>query len=193
MAARLPAPRRRRQLLDVALEVFGEVGYHQASMDAVAEAAGVTKPVLYQHFGSKRELYLELLDDVGNQLLDEVVRATAHVDQPRSRVEAGFAAYYRYVESHVNAFRILFGGGIEPDEEFAAVVSRVEDTMASTIASLIDADIDPEHRRLLAYGVVGLAETTSRHWVNGGLNIDADRMASRLADLAWAGLRAVHR
>jgi AcrR family transcriptional regulator len=193
MAARLPAPRRRRQLLDVALEVFGELGYHQASMDAVAEAAGVTKPVLYQHFGSKRELYLELLDDVGTQLLDAVVEATSRVDQPRVRVEAGFAAYYRYVESHVNAFRILFGGGIDPDEEFTAVMSRVEDTMASTIASLIDADIDPEHRRLLAYGVVGLAETTSRHWVNGGLNIDADRMASRLAELAWAGLRAVHR
>jgi len=51
MAARLPAPRRRRQLLDVALAVFGESGYHDASMDSVAEAAGVTKPVLYQHFG----------------------------------------------------------------------------------------------------------------------------------------------
>ena len=68
MAARLPAPRRRRQLLDVALDAFAERGFHRTSMDDVAEAAGVTKPVLYQHFGSKRELYLELLDDVGRQL-----------------------------------------------------------------------------------------------------------------------------
>jgi AcrR family transcriptional regulator len=193
MAARLPAPRRRRQLLDVALEVFGELGYHQASMDAVAEAAGVTKPVLYQHFGSKRELYLELLGDVGNQLLDTVVKATAEAANPRAQVEAGFGAYYRFVESHVNAFRLLFGGGLETDPEFAAVVSRVEDTMAETIASLIEADLEPEHRRVLAYGVVGLAETTSRHWVSGGLDLDAGHLAARIAELTWAGLRAVHR
>src|SRR5687768_4632909 len=65
---RLPAARRRQQLLDVALGVFAERGFHPTSMNDLAEAAGVTKPVLYQHFGSKRELYLELLDDVGTRL-----------------------------------------------------------------------------------------------------------------------------
>jgi AcrR family transcriptional regulator len=193
MAARLPAPRRRRQLLDVALEVFGELGYHQASMDAVAEAAGVTKPVLYQHFGSKRDLYLELLVDVGNQLVEAVVRATTEAEHPRAKVEAGFGAYYVFVGSHVNAFRLLFGGGIEPDDEFAAIVSRVEQTMADTIASLIEADLAPEHRTLLAYAVVGLAESTSRQWVSGGLDIEPQRLAARVAELVWAGLRAVHR
>src|SRR5437764_485619 len=64
---RLPAVQRRRQLLDVSLEVFAGRGFHAASMAEVAQAAGVTKPVLYQHFGSKRELYLELLDDVGQR------------------------------------------------------------------------------------------------------------------------------
>ena len=63
-ASRLPAARRRRQLLDVALELFAARGYHTTSMNDIAEAAGVTKPVLYQHFRSKRELYLELLEDV---------------------------------------------------------------------------------------------------------------------------------
>ena len=76
MAARLPAPRRRRQLLDVARQVFAESGFHPTSMNDIAEAAGVTKPVLYQHFGSKRELYLELLDDVGGQLADPIGKAT---------------------------------------------------------------------------------------------------------------------
>jgi AcrR family transcriptional regulator len=85
MATRLPAPRRRRQLLDVATAVFGGSGYHEASMDEVAEAAGVTKPVLYQHFASKRELYLELLDDVGTRLIDAVVAATRAADDPTSR------------------------------------------------------------------------------------------------------------
>jgi AcrR family transcriptional regulator len=69
MAVRLPAPERRRQLLDVALEAFSARGFHPTSMHEIAEAAGVTKPVLYQHFSSKRELYLELLDDVAGRLL----------------------------------------------------------------------------------------------------------------------------
>ncbi|MHB8664273.1 MAG: TetR/AcrR family transcriptional regulator [Acidimicrobiales bacterium] len=191
MAARLPAPRRRRQLLDTALDVFGELGYHQASMDAVAEAAGVTKPVLYQHFDSKRDLYLQLLVDVGNQLIEVVVKATAAAGHPREQVEAGFRAYFRFVGSHVNAFRLLFGGGLEPDPEFAAVMARVEETMADTIAVLIDADLEPEHRRLLANGLVGLAEGTSRDLVKREVDLDPDRLASRVAELAWAGLRGI--
>ncbi|MGZ6966617.1 MAG: helix-turn-helix domain-containing protein, partial [Acidimicrobiia bacterium] len=64
MSMRLPAEQRRTQLVAVAVEVFGERGFHATSMDEVAEAAGVTKPVLYQHFPSKRALFRELLDDV---------------------------------------------------------------------------------------------------------------------------------
>ncbi len=192
MAARLPAPRRRRQLLDVALEVFGESGYHQTSMDEVAEAAGVTKPVLYQHFHSKRELYLEVLADVGEQLREAVVSATKEADHPHAQVEAGFGAYFHYVADHVAAFRLLFGGGLEPDPEFAVVAQEVEEAMAESIAELIQADLDPEHRRLLAHGVVGLAEATSRFWVGRALALDPDRLARRVADLAWAGLRGIH-
>jgi AcrR family transcriptional regulator len=191
MATRLPAPRRRRQLLDVALDLFGESGYHQVSMEAVAEAAGVTKPVLYQHFSSKRELYLELLTDVGEQLQETVVSATSAADHPRLQVEAGFRAYFRFVAAHVNAFRLLFGGGVEPDGEFAAVVERVEEAMAETVAGLIDLDVDAGHRQVLAHGVIGLAEATSRVWIQQGLPIDADRLANRVADLAWGGLRGV--
>src|SRR5215831_5789973 len=98
MSTRLPAARRRTQLLHVALGVFAERGFHVTSMNDIAEAAGVTKPVLYQHFGSKRELYLELLEDVGRRLLDEITKATVSADGPRHQVEAGFAAYFRFVE-----------------------------------------------------------------------------------------------
>src|SRR5438309_5302223 len=107
MASRLPAARRRRQLLDVALEVFATNGFHRTSMEEVAEAAGVTKPVLYQHFGSKRELYLELLDDVGAHLMDAIAKAVAAAPGPRQQVEAGFAAYCRFVPYHRKALRRL--------------------------------------------------------------------------------------
>ena len=89
-AARLPAARRRQQLLDVALRVFGEQGFHPASMNDVAEAAGVTKPVLYQHFRSKRDLYREVLTDVGAQLLDAITKATtAAAGRRTSRSSSG--------------------------------------------------------------------------------------------------------
>jgi len=190
--ARLPAVQRRRQLLDVSLEVFAEHGFHGASMAEVAEAAGVTKPVLYQHFRSKRELYLELLDDVGQRLLEAVQKATAAAGGPRQQVASGFEAYFRFVADNESAFRLLFGGdGREADREFADAVRRVEDAMADAIAVLIDADIGDDHRRLLAYGVVGLAEATSRHWVLAGRREDVDTLSRRVADLTWAGLRGI--
>jgi AcrR family transcriptional regulator len=196
-SSRLPAPRRRRQLLDVAIAVFADRGFFGTSMEDVADAAGVTKPVLYQHFSSKRHLYLELLDDVGQQLVDAVLGAVATAPGPREQVEAGFGAYFRFVARQTNAFRLLFGAGVRRDEQFADAVGRFEDTMAVAVAELIEADLDPEHQRLLGYGIVGLAEVTSRHWVTTGdgqgITIEeADRLARRLGDLAWAGLRGVH-
>jgi AcrR family transcriptional regulator len=192
MAMRLPAEQRRRQLLDVACDVFATSGFSATAMDDIAAAAGVTKPVLYQHFRSKRELYLELLDDVGQRLLEEVQKATAAAGGPRQQVESGFGAYFRFVADNESAFRLLFGGeGREADREFADVVRRVEDAMADAIAALIEADIDDDHRRLLAYGVVGMAEATSRHWVLSGRRQPVDTLSRRVADLTWAGLRGI--
>ena len=171
MPPRLPAVRRRRQLLDVALEVFAGRGYHGTSMEDVAEAAGVTKPVLYQHFASKRDLYQELLDDVGRHLVEVVLKATASVAGPRQQVAAGFDAYFRFVAERESAFRLPFGGD-ERAGEFAEAVRKVEDAMAEAITPLIEADVDDDHRRLLAYGIVGLAEAASRWWVLSGRQED---------------------
>jgi AcrR family transcriptional regulator len=193
MAIRLPAARRRRQLLEVATRVFAERGFHDTSMDDVAEAAGVTKPVLYQHFASKRELYVELLGDISRQLAGAIADATAEAGGPRLQVELGFTAYFRFVASHAAGFRLLFGGGSRQDPELADFAERVEDSMADLVAGLIDADLDHDHRRLLAYGIVGLAEATSRHLMSGSGDIDPERAARRLADLAWAGLRGIKR
>ena len=161
-------------------------------MDDIAVAAGVSKPVLYQHFRSKRQLYLDLLEDVGVHLLSSIADATATAASPRAQVERGFAAYFRFVADHESAFRLLFGSGARRDEEFAEEVRKVEGAIADFIAGLIEADLDPAHARLLAHGIVGLAEGTGRHWVAHDLDLDPDIVARRTADLAWAGLRAVH-
>ncbi|HEX3426223.1 MAG TPA: TetR/AcrR family transcriptional regulator [Acidimicrobiales bacterium] len=200
--SRLPAARRRRQLLDVAVEVFAERGFHGTSMDEVAEAAGVTKPVLYQHFDSKRELYLELLEDVGSHLVAMVTAAVGRETGPRRRVEAGFRAYFEFVTQQTDAFTLLFGSGDRREEDFSDAVRRVEDAMAAAVAALIEADLSDDHREILGYGIVGLAEVTSRKWASSrkmdeldsiDRKAEAGRLARRVSELAWAGLRGVRR
>lgn len=190
-SVRLPAAARRRQLLDSALEVFATSGFHATSMNDVAEAAGVTKPVLYQHFASKRDLFLELLQDVGGQLQAAILAAAGTAPGPRQQVEAGFAAYFRHVDGNRSAFTVLFGSGARVDSEFTEAVQRVEAAIAESVAALIDADVDDVHRRTIAYGVIGLAESTSRHWIAEDLDLDPEVLARQVAELAWAGLRGV--
>ncbi len=161
-------------------------------MNDLAEAAGVTKPVLYQHFRSKRALYLELLEDVGGRLRDEIGKATSGATSPREQVHAGFRAYFRFVAAQQPAFQLLFGGGARRDEQFADAVRSVEQSIAETIATLIVIDgMDDARRLLLAHGIVGVAEGTSRHWLANGEVGTADELAEQVAVLAWAGLRGV--
>jgi AcrR family transcriptional regulator len=190
---RLTATARREQLLDVALGVFARSGYHDASMNDIAEAAGVTKPVLYQHFDSKRELYQALVDDVGSRLLTAIVSAAAEATEGREQTERGFQAYFRWVAEDHDAFMLLYGGSTRRDDEFAHALRQVTDGAAEAIAPLIAADIDDEHRLTLAHALVGLAEGASRRLVERGDRFDPDQIARQVSDLAWAGLRSVHR
>ena len=162
-------------------------------MNDVAEAAGVTKPVLYQHFASKRKLFVELLEDVGSRLGVLIADATASADAPREKVERGFSAYFRWIDGNRAAFSLLFRGSVRLDAEFADAVHHVESFLAESIATLIEADLDDEHRRTIAHGIVGLAEGTGRHWIDDELDLDPDILGRQVADLAYAGLRGVHR
>jgi len=193
MSIRLSASARREQLLDVALQVFARQGYHGASMNDVADAAGVTKPVVYQHFDSKRELYLALLDEVGARLLTAISKATAGATDGKNQTELGFRAYFRWVADDHDAFLLLFGSGARRDEEFNDAVRKVTAQVAEAIKPLIAADIDAEHQRTLAHGLVGLAEGVSRRLVDNGTDFDPQLLARQVSDLAWAGLRSVGR
>lgn len=194
MSIRLPAEQRRRQLLDTALPLFAEQGFYATSMNQIAEAAGVTKPVLYQHFRSKRELYRELLTDVGRRLDERIAKAAVSAPGPRQQVEAGFLAYMQFVEHELPAFRLLFGAAARHDNEFAEVTRRAEGVIVRRLTELIDVPgLPDDERELFAYGIVGIAEATSRRWVAGDLpsGVDAAWLAQRMADLAWAGLRGI--
>lgn len=189
---RLPADQRRRQLLDVARDVFAEGGFHATSMDEVAVRAGVTKPVLYQHFPSKRALYIELLNDTGNHLLRELEEATRRAPSGRERVEEGFAAYFRFVVSNRSAFRLLFGASMRSDTEFSRIVEGTIAAAVEAISPLIEIPASSEQRTVLANALVGMAESVSRRAVHDpDAEDDADRLARWVAELAWFGLRGV--
>jgi len=191
MSGRLPANARREQILDVALEVFAREGFHGASMNDVADAVGVTKPVLYQHFDSKRDLYQASIDEVGDRLLASISKAAAEATDGKSQTELGFRAYFRWVADDHDAFRFLFGSGTRRDHEFNAAVQRITAQAAQAVAPLIAVDIDERHRTTLAHALVGLAEGASRLLVERGDEFDPDEIAQIVADLSWAGLRAV--
>src|ERR1700685_1989616 len=97
---RLPRHERRRQPLGAALAVLLSRGYHAAAMDEIAERAGVSKPVLYQHFPSKLELYLALLDESVGGLVDTVRSALRSTSENKQRVGATFGAYFEFVGGH---------------------------------------------------------------------------------------------
>jgi AcrR family transcriptional regulator len=200
---RLTADRRRQQLIDVALESFARNGLEATTMDDIASAAGVTKPLLYQHFRSKRALFLELLSAVAHDVVEEIAKAVADARTPRQEVEAGFGAYFHFALTHENAFRLLFDRSVPHDAELNEALLQVEDAFAEAVRPLIEADIDPSHQRFLAEAVVGMAEGASRSWLRWrqqedvtspeGLRAETERLARRTADLAWAGLRSIHR
>lgn len=190
MNARLSGPERRQQILDRALEAFGVGGYDAASMSTIAAAAGITKPVVYQHFLSKRALFLEVLSDCGQGMVDAVEKATAEATGPREQVACGFAAFVGYFRDRPEAFRVLFSEANRSDPEFAAEVHRVEMAVADRIAALItDGDLSSEDRRVVAHGIVGMAERACRYWMDEATSLDADRLADLLTRLTWAGMR----
>jgi AcrR family transcriptional regulator len=191
---RLPRSARRKQLLAAAQEVFVANGYHAAAMDEIAERAGVSKPVLYQHFPSKLELYLALLDQNVEVLGEQVRRALQSTDDNRARVDGCIAAYFDFVDNPGGAFRLVFESDLRNEP---AVRERVErslqisvDALADTIAQ--DTGLDRSEAELLSCGLAGLAEVSARWWLDSdgpdGTRIDKARAVALLSGLAWRGI-----
>lgn len=189
---RLPAGQRRIQLLAVARDRFAAQGFHATSMDDIAEAAGVTKPVLYRHFPSKHALYAELLTDTSRRLLTTLESATRGAGSGRSRVEEGFRAYFRFAADHRSSFLLLLGADNRAEPEFARIVDETLDACAAAVSTLIDLPASPEQRLVLAHALVGMAEAATRSTLSAGTRApDPDRLAAWISELAWFGMRGV--
>lgn len=161
-------------------------------MNDIAVAAGVTKPVLYQHFDSKGDLFLAVIDNVGADMLTAITKAATDASDGKSQTMLGFRAYFSWVAANQDGFRLLFGGAARHEPEFAQFVRRITSDVASAIAPLIAVDLDVEQRRLIAHSLVGLAEGASRRLIDKELDFDPDEVADHVSTLAWAGLRALN-
>ena len=187
---RLPRPARRLQLLGAAQEVFVAQGYHAAAMDDIAERAGVSKPVLYQHFPGKLELYLALLDTHCDALVERVRAAMAATTDNRERIRGAMQAYFGFVDHESEAFRLVFESDLRNEPAVRERVDRVESGCIAAITDTIMADTGVSRARaeLLASGLVGAAETAARFWLTGGRQVDKDEAELLLAMLSWRGI-----
>ena len=188
--ARLPRKERRAQLLESALEVFVAQGYHAAAMDNIAERAGVSKPVLYQHFPGKLELYRALLTTCADDLVVRVRDAIAATSDNRERVEAAVSAYFDFVAGDGQAYRLVFESDVRGEPEAAAVVDGALTRCIETVAAAVTADagLDAPRARLLAVGLVGLSQVGAQYWLDSEQEVPRDEAVALMASLAWRGL-----
>ena len=189
-SARLPRSARRRQLLGAAQEVFVAQGYHAAAMDDIADAAGVSKPVLYQHFPSKLELYLALLDQHSEAMVDAVRVALDSTTDNKLRVAATIEAYFRFVDEDGGAFRLVFESDLVNQPAVRERVDGVTVACAELISEVIrdDAGLPNDQARLLAVGLVGMAQVAARYWLADNGAIPRDAASRLLASLSWRGI-----
>jgi AcrR family transcriptional regulator len=173
----------------VARRLFARDGYRGASMEAIAEAAGVTKPVLYQHFSSKRALYSALLAADLRRLTEDLETAFSQAEGNAERLHRGFRAYLDFVDEHEDAFRLLFTEALGADAPFRRRVARFREWVAGRIAAIIRAEAGlPEKRaEALAAAIVGMAEGAATWWLAGDRPLPAADLADELAGLAWKG------
>jgi AcrR family transcriptional regulator len=188
---RLPRRERRAQLLDSALEVFVAQGYHAAAMDDIAERAGVSKPVLYQHFPGKLDLYLALLDVSSDLIIDTCREALAATHDNKTRVAAAMEAFYTYVAGENGAFRLVFESDLTSEPAVREHVERVTTECAAMIADVIhdDTGLPGEASRLLAVSLVGMAQVSARFWISEAAGITQPQAVELVSGLAWRGIR----
>jgi AcrR family transcriptional regulator len=159
-------------------------------MDEIAERAGVSKPVLYQHFPGKLDLYLALLDESADELVRTMSQALSSTTENRERVPATFKAFYDFVAGTGEAFRLVFESDLSNEP---AVHDRLEKAMldcADMVSQFIreDAGVSDAEARLLGMALVGMAQVSARYWLSMDQEIPKDAAEQLIARLAWRGI-----
>lgn len=187
---RLPRSARRKQLLAAAQQIFVAHGYHAAAMDDIAERAGVSKPVLYQHFPGKLELYLALLDTHCDAIIAKVRGALEATPDNKERVKGAVRAYFDFMDHESEAFRLVFESDLRNDPQVRQRVERVEqgciEALTETIIS--DTGLRPDQAQLLASGLAGASGAAAQYWLANGRRTPKAEAEALVAALIWRGI-----
>lgn len=186
-SARMPRDQRRTQLLETAIPLFTQSGFHATSMDDIATAAGVTKPVLYQHFGSKEELYDEVVVVTGKRLIEGVEELADFEGTTTERVRAGMSRFYQMVTEQA-ALR-LFTGHEHVSEQITARVTAVLDEMAVALASVLLAarHMTDAEARVIGRAMISLTQSTAA-MMHDVTESEREQILDTVAQLAVRGL-----
>ena len=192
-AARLPRAERRRQLVEVARALFVEHGYAQTSMDQIAESAAVSKPVLYQHFPGKHELFLHLLDVEVEAFVAQISEVLSSDLDNRQRTRQTVTAVYRYVSDPSRRHRLLLSSGRTHDPEVQQRGEVIEGTLARHIAKLLQegATVSVEEAELVSRGLVACMVEAARWWADEtdeASRPTLERAAEVTFTMLWRGL-----
>ena len=191
--ARMAAADRRAAILDAARLAFADGVYHEVSLDAVAERAGVSKALLYEHFDSKRELYLAMLEMHTQDLVERIGGAVAGAEPGEPRLLAGLEAFLDFVQDRRGGWRIIFRNAGDPD--VAASMARLRDGVAAAVAALMseeaaaafpDAPEREQTIQIVAQQLVGAMQSLADWWELHP-EVPRERILQVAMDFVWVG------
>jgi AcrR family transcriptional regulator len=170
--------------------MFTTAGYHSAAMDEIAERAGVSKPVLYQHFPSKLDLYLAVLDTHIDSLVFAIQKAIQSTPDNSERVQATVGAYFDFIEAEGAAFRLLFESDMSVEPAVRERLNRMTYDCAAAVSAVISLDtgLPQEAAMLLGVGLIGSAQVTARHWLERDSKLSREQAQALVTNIIWRGI-----
>lgn len=192
--SRVSREERREAILDAARRHFVSNGYHGTGMDDVASTLGLSKPIVYQYFSSKHDLYLAVLEKAGENLEETIGAVLNQPGRNRDVVQASVRAFFEFVADDMQYYRLLFDSDMLDDvdaaERVEGVTSAVVERIATHIAS--DTGLAAPQAQVLASSVVGASESAAKAWLRTSQSdLDIDTASDLIAGMMWSGLRAL--
>ncbi|MFF0724802.1 TetR/AcrR family transcriptional regulator [Streptomyces sp. NPDC004134] len=196
---RLPRQVREQQIIDVAVRVFSKRGYHAASVDEIAELAGISKPMVYLYLESKEGLFIACLRREAERLVAAFQGAAEGVLTPELRLRAGLRAFFSFVSEHRDGWVVLHRHAAELSEAIAAESARARRAVMAEVTALVRAGIEEnggparlgdEDAEFVAHTIVGAADALT-DWMAEHPAESPEGMTRRLMSMIWVGMRNV--
>lgn len=176
-------------MLDAAVQVFSHSGYHAASMDEIAEVAGVSKPMLYLYLGSKEELFIGCIRREAARLLERIAAAVAESTTLEERLAFGLEAFFAYVAEHADSWSVLYHRARTLGSPFADEVSTARQEIIDAVTGLVgDRRPTGKGAEALAYALVGAADALAEWAAADGPGESPKETTARMMNLFWIGM-----